>query len=107
MKRRLMGVFIFQKPKEKDLFKGMLNDKLEKMPLFDHSVSEGESDEGYPQITIDIRPDAFEDADSLFDFLKRQVERMPWRGRFSIHSCCHSDPPETWRPCVIEEEVSG
>jgi len=86
----------------------MLNDKLDKMPLFDNSVSEGEDEEGHPQITIDIRPEAFEDADSLFDFLKRQVERMPWlRGRFSIHSCPHSGPPETWKPCVIDEEVRG
>jgi len=106
MKRRIMGNFSFDIASKRKTFRDRVEDKLASMPMYDSSLVDGEDDEGNPQTTVDIRPEAFDDADSLFEFLKEQTEKIPWlHGRFTIHNCEHDSPNP--RPCRIEQEVSG
>jgi len=106
MRRRIMGNFSFNSTSKRDTFRANTEDKLPAMPLFDCNLADGEDDEGNPQTIVDVRPEAMEDADSLFEFLKEQTDKIPWlHGDFTIHNCTHDEPNP--RPCHIEQEVKA
>lgn len=101
-----MGNLSFDSASKRDTFRANAEDKLSAMPLFDSNLVDGEDDEGNPQTIVDVRPEAMEDADSFFEFLKEQADKIPWHhGSFTIHNCTHDEP--TPKPCRIEQEVRG
>lgn len=107
MKKRIMANLAFSTPARRDSFKEALAAKAKGMSFYDRNESYLEDMEGKPTCSVDMRSDEAQDAATIYLHIKDRMEKIPvFTGRISIHACHHDEPPENWKPCVVEEEFN-